>query len=237
MKLLELTLPTPEENLACDEALLEECEESSGEEVLRFWEPREHFVVLGYGNRIESEVNMIFSRRESVPVLRRCSGGGTVVQGPGCLNYALVLRIQPELQSISQSNSFILRTHRQALQPLIREAVEIQGFSDLAVHGAKFSGNAQKRKRQFMLFHGTFLLAVDIEFIERALPIPSKQPEYRSNRSHRDFLTNVAVEAATVKEALKRAWGAAEVLREAPQQRVDSLIRNKYATEEWRFKF
>ncbi|MGH7832195.1 MAG: lipoate--protein ligase family protein [Candidatus Binatia bacterium] len=237
MKVLELTLPTPGENLACDEALLEECEESRGEEILRFWEPREHFVVLGYGNRIESEVNMIFSRRESVPILRRCSGGGTVVQGPGCLNYALVLRIQPELQSISQSNSFILSLHRQALQPLIREAIEIQGFSDLAIDGAKFSGNAQKRKRQFMLFHGTFLLALDIEFIERTLPIPSKQPEYRRNRSHRDFLTHIAVEAAAIKEALKRAWGAAEVLREVPRQRIDSLIRNKYATDEWRFKF
>jgi lipoate-protein ligase A len=237
MKLLELTLPTPEENLACDEALLEACEESRGEEILRFWEPHEHFVVLGYGNRLESEVNTIFSRQQSVPILRRCSGGGTVVQGPGCLNYALLLRIRPEFQSISQSNSFILRTHRQALQPLIREAIEIQGFSDLAVNGAKFSGNAQKRKRQFMLFHGTFLLGLDIEFIERTLAIPAKQPEYRRNRSHRNFLTNIAVEAAVVKEALKRAWDAAEVLREAPRQRIDSLLKNRYTTDEWRFKF
>jgi lipoate-protein ligase A len=237
MKVLELTLPTPEENIACDEALLEECEENGGEEVLRFWEPRRHFVVLGYGNRIESEVNMIFSRQESVPVLRRCSGGGTVLQGPGCLNYALLLRIRPELQSISQSNAFILRLHRQALQPLTREAIEIQGFSDLAVGGAKFSGNAQKRKRQFLLFHGTFLLALDVEFLERALPVPAKQPEYRRNRSHRDFLANIAVEPAAIKQALKRAWGAGEVLLEAPRRRIESLIRDKYATDEWRFKF
>jgi lipoate-protein ligase A len=88
-----------------------------------------------------------------------------------------------------------------------------------------------------MLFHGTFLLAFDIELIERTLAIPAKQPAYRRNRSHRDFLTNIAVEAAAIKQALKRAWGAGAVLRQAPRQRIDSLIREKYATDEWRFKF
>ena len=37
MKQLDLTLPSPAENLACDEALLDWCEENGGEEILRFW--------------------------------------------------------------------------------------------------------------------------------------------------------------------------------------------------------
>ena len=41
MQLLDLTFPTPEENLACDEALLEMCEQGYDREILRFWEP--HF--------------------------------------------------------------------------------------------------------------------------------------------------------------------------------------------------
>jgi hypothetical protein len=58
MHLLDLTLPTPAENLACDEALLDLCEEGGAGEVLRFWEPREYFVVVGYANKVASEVNV-----------------------------------------------------------------------------------------------------------------------------------------------------------------------------------
>ena len=97
MKWLDHTLATPAENLACDEALLDLCEEA-GVEILRFWESRQIFVVVGYGNRVASEVNVEECRRRGVPILRRCSGGGTVVQGPGCLNYNLTLRL-PEAGS------------------------------------------------------------------------------------------------------------------------------------------
>ena len=108
MKLLELTLPSPQENLACDEALLEACEQSTAHEVLRFWEPREHFVVLGYSSRISSDVKLSACNRLGLPLFRRDSGGGTVLQGPGCLNFSLVLRMarHPRLASISGTTSF-----------------------------------------------------------------------------------------------------------------------------------
>src|SRR5262245_40949097 len=93
MTCLELTLPTAAENLACDEALLDLCEDHGADEILRFWEPRNYFVVLGYGNKAAAEVDLEACAAEKIPVLRRCSGGGTVLQGPGCLNYALILRI------------------------------------------------------------------------------------------------------------------------------------------------
>src|SRR5436190_1549788 len=94
MNLLDLTLPTPAENLACDEALLDAFEAAGGDGVLRFWEPAEPFVVVGYSNQVAQEVDVAACDAAGIPVLRRCSGGGTVVQGPGCLNYALVLNIE-----------------------------------------------------------------------------------------------------------------------------------------------
>src|SRR5271156_784636 len=81
MKHLDLTLPSPAENLACDEALLDACEENGGEEVLRFWEAREKIVAVGYANKIATEVNVENCRAKKIPILRRCSGGGTVLQG------------------------------------------------------------------------------------------------------------------------------------------------------------
>src|SRR5262245_44929423 len=93
MKYFDFTCPSPVENLACDEALLDLCERGGEGEILRFWEPQTPLVVLGYANQAAREVNLEACRAAGTPVLRRCSGGGTVLQGPGCVNYSLVLEI------------------------------------------------------------------------------------------------------------------------------------------------
>ena len=93
MKQLDLTFSSPAENLAADEVLLDQCEAGSGEETLLFWEPRATFVVVGYANKVASEVNVPACEAKGVPIFRRWSGGGTLVQMPGGLNYSLILRI------------------------------------------------------------------------------------------------------------------------------------------------
>ncbi len=239
MLLCDLTLPTPEENLACDEALLDLCEAGEADELLRFWEPTRYFVVVGYANHIATEVNIPFCRQNTIPVLRRCSGGGTVLQGPGCLNYALVLRIEGSgpRQSIASTNNFILDRHRAALRELLLAPVEKQGHTDLAIGGLKFSGNSQRRRRNFLLFHGSFLLDLDIDLIQKALPLPSKQPDYRLGRSHVNFLTNLKVAPHLVKSALRSLWKANAPLAEVPLGQIAQLVREKYGSEEWNQKF
>jgi len=240
MKYLDMTFPTPQQNLACDEALILGCEDSShSDELLRFWEPSDYFVVLGYSGKIHSEIDLASCQANSIPILRRCSGGGTVLQGPGCLNYSLILRIdhRDPLQGISQTNSFVLGSLKQALEPLIGAGVEIQGHTDLAVGMRKFSGNAQYRKRRFLLFHGTFLLHFDISFLEKLLPVPSKQPVYRQNRKHETFLTNLNLPPDNIKEAVKQSWSAGEEFKNIPFEAIERLARERYSRDEWNFKF
>ena len=239
MKWLDRTFDTPQENLACDEALLDWCEETSAEEILRFWQPLQHFVVLGYSNRNRVEVNLDSCKALDMPVLRRCSGGGTVLQGPGCLNYALILRMRGRtaLEGITDANAFIMNRNRAALNPLLEGKVLIQGFTDLTLRGLKFSGNSQRRKRHYLLFHGSFLVRAYLSFIERVLPMPSKQPSYRANRPHKDFLTNVNIPASTIQEALRNAWGADAPLSELPDKHIQQLAHNKYSANEWNLKF
>src|ERR1700722_8636007 len=81
MKNLDLTLASPAANLACDESLLDACEDGSGPEVLRFWQAEQCFVVVGYSNEVAREVNVAACRRADLGIFRRCSGGGTVLQG------------------------------------------------------------------------------------------------------------------------------------------------------------
>ena len=239
MHYCDLSLPTPEENLACDETLLQLCEEGQGGELLRVWEPARYFVVLGYASKSSAEVNHHFCQQNTIPVLRRCTGGGTVLQGPGCLNYSLILRLDESspLQSIPETNRFILSRHRAALAALLGAQVEMQGHTDLAIGGLKFSGNSQRRKKLFLIFHGSFLLHLDISLVEKALPLPPRQPAYRGNRSHADFLMNVKVPTQALKEALMRAWNATESLTQIPLERVTALAQGKYSSAEWNFKF
>ncbi|HEY2971592.1 MAG TPA: biotin/lipoate A/B protein ligase family protein [Pyrinomonadaceae bacterium] len=239
MKYLEQTWPTPEQNLACDEALLLACEEGGDDEVVRFWEPRERFAVLGYSGRTNAEVFLSRCRERRIPVLRRLSGGGAVLQGPGCLNYALVLKIsaRPNLGDVGATNAFVMKRLKQALAPVVESPIAVRGFTDLALGARKFSGNAQYRKRRALLFHGSFLLNFDFALMEKLLPSPPKQPAYRRNRAHGEFLTNLNLSPDRIKEALKQAWSAGEELKNIPVEAIERLARERYASDAWNFKF
>jgi lipoate-protein ligase A len=238
MQLLDRTLPTPQENLACDEALLELCDAGHGQEILRFWEPVEYFVVVGYSNKTATEANVNACRERGVPILRRCTGGGTVLQGPGCLNYSLLLQIHEDgpLRGVTETNCFVMKRHRDALQPLVDSPIKIEGYTDLATGGLKFSGNAQRRGKRFVLFHGSFLLRFDLSMIERLLPMPSRQPEYRQGRSHTAFLRNLELSVPTVKDVLLHAWNARPATQSVPMERIQKLVEAKYATDQWNYK-
>jgi lipoate---protein ligase len=239
VKLCDVTFPTPQENLACDEALLELCEAGEADDLLRFWGPQQHFVVLGYANKAAREVNLPFCRAKGIPVLRRSTGGGTVLQGPGVLNYSLVLCFDAAgpLRSIHSTNEFILKRHQAALASLIGAPVERQGQTDLAIGGLKFSGNAQRRQRRCLIFHGAFLLNLDLALVEQTLPLPSREPEYRAGRSHKEFLLNLKLPPPDLKSALAAAWRADEAFGELPHARIEQLVREKYTTDEWNLKF
>jgi len=237
MKFLELTLPTPAENLACDEALLDLCEADGGSGpapseagILRFWEAREHFLVLGYSNKARTEAHLDRARQDGIPVLRRCTGGGAVLQGPGCLNYSLIL---PFTDQISETNRSIMQRHAAALG----HGVEVRGHSDLTLGDLKFSGNAQRRKRRYLLFHGSFLLNLDLERIERLLPLPSREPDYRHHRSHREFLMNVELAGQRLRNALKQDWQATQPFTDVPLEKIAALAHSQYASDDWTFKF
>ncbi len=250
MKYLDLTLPTPAENLACDEALLDAAEAGdSGDagEVLRFWESPEYFVVVGYANKVTMEVNVAACKAKGIPILRRCSGGGTVLQGPGCLNYTLILKITDDgpLRSISTANRLIMERNRQEIESLLNKfeirnskfEISVRGHTDLVLDGLKFSGNSQRRRKHYLLFHGTFLLNFNLALVSELLCMPSKQPDYRQGRSHGEFLTNLKMPANKVKAALQKVWNAKSLLKNLPLEKISALGREKYATREWNFRF
>ena len=196
-------------------------------------------MVVGYANQAAREVNLTACEAANIPVFRRATGGGTVLQGTGCLNYSLFLKI-PEsgpLHSITGTNKYILERQCAALAPLLDSPPEVRGCTDLTIGGLKFSGNAQRRKKHFLIFHGTFLLRFDISQVERFLQMPSKEPDYRQNRSHKEFLINLNLSADSIKHALMKQWRATEQFNDLPFDKIAELTRTKYLTKEWNYKF
>jgi lipoate---protein ligase len=243
MKLLDLALPSTAENLACDEVLLDWCDENGGEEVLRFWEPHETFVVVGYANKIATEVNVAACGAKKIFIYRRCSGGGTVVQMPGGLNYSLILRINEDgpTRNISSANKFIMEKNRAAIASLNFQPSTlnflVRGHTDLCLGDLKFAGNSQRRRKNFLLFHGTLLLNCNLALVGELLLMPSLQPDYRASRSHSDFVTNLNLPAEKVKAALAKEWNATEEFKNPPVEKISELALEKYSTREWNFKF
>jgi lipoate-protein ligase A len=234
MHFLDLTLPTPAANLALDEALLLEAEAGAGGEVLRLWEWPTPAVVLGSGGKLADDVDEAACRADGVPILRRSSGGGTVLLDRGCLLFSLVLAYERSsaLREIPFSYVYILDRIRDALAGLLPN-IECAGTSDLASEGRKFSGNSQQRKRTHLLHHGTILYDFDLERVGRYLRMPDRQPEYRSGRDHSAFLCNLPATVVDLKERFRRTWEAVGEFAPWPHANVERLVAEKYEREDW----
>jgi lipoate-protein ligase A len=232
LRFLDLKLPTAAENLALDEALLLAAEAGEGSEVMRLWEWPRPVVVLGAGGRWREEVDVDACLRDGVPILRRASGGGTVLLGRGCLVFTLVLRYDraPELAQVTSSYAWILT---RVVRALGLPGAAPAGTSDLAVGGRKFSGNSQQRKRDHLLHHGTLLYDFDLTAVGRYLRTPPKQPEYRQGRGHEEFLCNLDLPPEVLKHRLRQGWEATDLLLTLPVLQVQHLMTEKYSVEAW----
>jgi lipoate---protein ligase len=247
MQRLELTLKTPAENLALDEALLDWAEETNSDwEFLRIWESQQPMVVVGRSSRVHDEVDEATCREANVPILRRSSGGAAIVAGPGCLMYAVVLsyRLRPELKDIGRAHAYVLGRLAAALGPLVTRwgSVAHVGTSDLALviqssERRKFSGNSMRAKRTHVLYHGTLMYDVDLSLVARYLRMPPRQPEYRRERSHADFLVNLPLASRKVVAAVDRAWPTVGSVTDWPSARVASLAAERFSQPGWNYEF
>lgn len=227
-----------EEQLALDEALLEEAHLGRiTEPVVRTWMAAAPAVVVGSSSRIDDEVDRAACLSAGVPIVRRPSGGLTVVLGPGCLMWSVVAPLPAEQPPA------IERLHAALLEPLVAALVAAgrpvvrRGSSDLAVPAAdgerKVSGNALRIRRGAVLYHGTLLDAFDLRLVSRFLRHPPREPEYRSGRDHACFLANLGLGRGPLEAAVRAAFAAHGDRQGWPAARVASLVEERYASRTW----
>ena len=241
MHRFESQLSDAPSELACDEALLLSAQEGVIGEVIRTWEFDRPVVVLGRSSKVAEQVDQSFCQERGIPILRRCSGGASVVGGPGCFFYSVVLEIGDRgLRKIDVAHQFVMQRVLSALRVQVPEA-RLQGICDLTLDDRKFSGNSLKIARTHVLYHGTILYDADLDLLDRCLEFAPRQPEYRAQRKHRDFVANVAIDPMQFVQDLQQQFEVRHspvMLSDSPliESRMRELLKDRYNNDDWHLR-
>ncbi len=179
---------------------------------------------------------------DGIKIVRRISGGGTVLQGPGCVNFSMVVSYKRDkaMESIGGSYRALLGKVAHALGEEGVPSV-FEPISDLSVYGRKISGNAQARKKNYFLHHGTFLTALSLGKVSRWIKLPSVEPRYREGRTHEEFMRNTGLAAARFERAVIKAMKVdpSDLFIPTPAmvEELRKLVDMKYSKVEWNFVF
>ncbi len=178
--------------------------------------PERLMVVVGRHGRPEVDVELERCLAEEVPVVRRPSGGGTVVLGPGQVVVSISLPV-PTRGRLEHHLANIGRWLSTPLSSVAGVAVGVSGFSDLTVEDRKISGSGMLWRRGVLYYSAVILVNADLSVIDRLLRHPAKEPDYRAGRSHLAFVQNLAawnpaLTASAVVSQLQRELSLSQLL-------------------------
>ena len=157
----------------------------------KVWVPDSKYLVLGNSQEPEKELRVAEVIRDRIPVYKRKSGGGAVLLSPGCLCVGLRFSKRKDLtiQDYFHLGSDLVRN---LAGQAFGVQVECRGISDLVVGDRKVAGCALYMPKDYVLYLLSLLVDSDLSDIDKYLAHPSKEPDYRLGRSHKDFLVGLA---------------------------------------------
>jgi lipoate-protein ligase A len=172
-----------------DDQIIQRCHERLAVDA---WVPEQTVVVMGNSNKAESECYIEHCLADQVAILQRYGGGGTVVLYPGCVVVSIGAWVEDYFENkkyFSIFNQSIIQTLA-TLNTKMSALIE-RGISDIAFGEQKIAGTSLFRSRNYCLYQASILVELNFDAIDRYLKFPSKVPDYRRGRSHREFLTDL----------------------------------------------
>ena len=162
-------------NMAVDRAILNANRRGLVPPTIRFYGWKPPAISIGYFQSLQEEVNLDACKKLGVDYVRRITGGGAVFHEYE-LTYSIVVpEAHPEIpKNIMESYGKICGALIKGLKHLGIES-EYAPINDIVVNGKKISGNAQTRKMQTVLQHGTILLDVDFDKMFTLLRVPNEK--------------------------------------------------------------
>ncbi|MHB1565536.1 MAG: lipoate--protein ligase family protein [Acidiferrobacter sp.] len=147
-----------------------------GEEGLLLIEPAAPFVSLGSFDAKEN-VDLEYCRRWGIPVMRRETGGGTVLLGPGQVFYTLVIKRPHPPVPVSVNDAY--RHLSQApigVYGRYGVTTHLRPINDIATtDGRKIGGQGAGDINGFFCFVGSILVDFDIGLMHRVIHLPDER--------------------------------------------------------------
>ena len=247
-RLIRLTANDAYMNMAIDEAILRMIQEGEVGNTVRFYRWRPSAISIGYFQSVLEEVDVETCSKMKVDVVRRITGAGAVYHDyKGEVTYSVVARSdEPRIpKDIIESykvicQGIILGLRRLGLNPTLKPV------NDIVVNDRKISGNAQTRKLNTILQHGTILVDVNVEKMFKMLKVSDEKIRDKMIKSVKERVTSIKrelgkkVDFNDVVDALKYGFEEAFDVTLIPDQLsrkevalAYKLKREKYATKEW----
>ncbi|MDR0387833.1 MAG: lipoate--protein ligase family protein [Treponema sp.] len=243
-------------NMGLDEALLESVGRGDSPPVLRFygWEPPA--VSVGYFQGLEEEVDIRACKDRGIGVIRRITGGGAVFHRAE-LTYSVILPAGHPLAGASIHDSYrILCGGVIRGLALLGLNARFAPINDILCGDRKISGNAQTRRKDTVLHHGTVLLDLDADLMFSLLRVPEEKMKGRLARDVKARVTSLRAQG--ISAGFKETEGAMiEGFRQAldleftvplsapsypdgpesaEDERARELALERFASPEWLYK-
>jgi lipoate-protein ligase A len=225
-------------NMALDETLLTNLVDHDNP-ILRLYGWQPPCVSIGYFQSMEEEVDVLKCSNMGVDVVRRITGGGAVLHEFE-LTYTFITKNYP---------ANILESYHLICEPVVL-CLDRLGYSaryvplnDIVVDNKKVSGNAQTRKNNILLQHGTILLDVDVEKMFSMLKVPSEKIKDKMIKDVKARVTGINRSfedvASNLKESFAEIFGSqiiTDTLSSKEKKDTEKLVIEKYSSRQWNWR-
>jgi len=174
-RLLKTGFDTAFSNMAIDRAILVANSKGKAPPTVRLYGWKPAAISIGYFQSLEDEIDLKACRKFGVDYVRRITGGGAVFHDKE-LTYSIVIsESHPQIpKNIMESYGRICGAIMKGLGKLGVDSKYVP-INDIVTNGKKISGNAQTRKMNTVLQHGTVLMDVDVDKMFSILKVPNEK--------------------------------------------------------------
>jgi lipoate---protein ligase len=237
----ELDLPSAL-HMSLDEVLLDAVAAGRRPPLLRFWGWTQPTLVLGSNQAVANELDLAAVERRGFTVVRRLSGGGTMLAEPGrTITWSIAMPAEP-VAGLSFVESFA-HLDRWAVETLRSIGVDAayRPINDIVSPKGKIAGAAQARRRGALVHHVTMAYSMDpallLELIRIGRPAVSERGVRSAPKEVSPLDTLLELSRREVVEALAAAAGAAPGRLEAAElEAAAALAAEKYARRDWIYR-
>lgn len=187
-------------------------------------------IVMGISGDPKALLHLEGVAAEKIPVIKRFSGGGTVIVDENTLFVTFI--ISKGALKIPAFPEPILKWSEE----FYKKSWQIPGFhlreNDYCIGDRKCGGNAQYIRKNRWLHHTSFLWDYSKDNMNHLL-LPQKRPSYRRDRSHETFLTRLKNYAETSNLLVEKLKNSLQDWDVKPLD-MEEILSSKWAAEPYR---